>query len=91
MRIFQEKMEKILQSIQSRNQRAINLYAARNFEMNLRKPVDPQGNNHIPLERNKFLFLWMRIICKSIVFYKLTLSLQSYKLTFVSKKGHALL
>lgn len=91
MRIFQEKMEKILQSIQSRNQRAINLYAARNFEMNLQKPVDPQGNNHIPLERNKFLFLWMRIICKSIVFYKLTLSLQSYKLTFVSKKGHALL
>lgn len=68
MNMCQEKLKKILQPVQSRNQRAIHFYAVGDIEMRLQKLVYPEGDNHIPLEFNKFSFLHIRIICNTISF-----------------------
>ena len=62
MNMCREKLKKILQPIQSGNQRAIHFYVVGDIEMNLQKLVYPEGDNHILLEFNKFSFLYIRII-----------------------------
>lgn len=92
MNICQEKMEKILQPIQSRNQRAFDLFIGNKKCWNEQAKISISiESNHIPLEFNKFSFLWKKLLVMLLIFYKLTLSLQSCKITFVSKmKGQRL-